>query len=654
MKLILSLCILAICSLSLKAQESPVYQNYNWEDIPQYDTSISDSIGIVGLKDKMIVEFIFENDNFVEYFLEHKAYLLNSDERIEEYNKIYLPYNNNSELQVNKARVIKPNGEVVELDESQILTAEDEETQRAYKFFAFEGIEKGSVIDYYYVVKKMVPDYTGKRMNFQQPYQKKNIEFDLYAPENLVFKFKSYNGLTQISQDTLSEGKKHWQLNAAVIPALEEEEQAPYEALRGFLIYKLDENLANNTQNIVSYSKVSQNLYNAYYGEIDKKAQKKLDAFIAESGVKPGMSADEKLRIVESYIKTNVYLGEGGNAGNELETVLDQMVANAAGMVRLYTGIFKTLNLSHELILTSDRQSLRFDPEFEANSFLNEFLFHFPETDKYLAPTEPDSRYGFPPPLWTDNYGLFVKEVSLGNFKSAVGKIEYIKPVPADETVDRMALKISFDQEDLTRINVTLDRSFQGYYAMYMQPFMNLIPEDKKDELLQDFAKNLDENVAISEKNINNADPALFGVKPLEFHIKFDSEAFVEKAGNRYLFKIGELIGEQIQMYQENERKLPLEDEFRRTYYRDLEVVIPEGYKIANPEDINIDHSFVKDGEELLMFKSTYTLEGNVLKIKADEFYKVNKIDKDFFESYRSVVNSAADFNKVTLVLEPK
>ncbi|MAW95055.1 MULTISPECIES: DUF3857 domain-containing protein [unclassified Leeuwenhoekiella] len=654
MRIILSLYILALYSLNLKAQENPVYLNYNWEQTPQFETRIPDSVGIVGLKDKMIVEFIFEDDNFVEYFLEHKAFLLNSDERIEEYNRIYLPYNNDSELQVNKARVIKPNGDVVELDESQILTAEDEETQRAYKFFAFEGIEKGSIIDYYYVVKKMAPDYSGKRINFQQPYQKKNIEFDLYAPENLVFQFKSYNGLPEVSQDTLSESKKHWQLNASVIPALEEEEQAPYEALRAFLIYKLDENLANNTQNIISYSKVSQNLYKAYYNEIDKKTQKKLDAFIAESGIKPAMSADEKLRIIESYIKTNVYLGEGGNSGNDLESVLDQKVANSAGMVRLFVGIFKTLDLNHELILTSDRQSLRFDPEFEANSFLNEFLFYFPETGKYLAPTESSSRYGFPPAVWTDNFGLVVKEVSLGNFKSAVGKIEYIKPVPAEMTVDRMALKVTFDEEDLTQVNVTLDRSFEGYYAMYMQPFMNLIPDDKKDELLQDFAKNLDENVVITEKNLNNADPALFGVEPLEFHVKFESEAFVEKAGNRYLFKIGELIGEQIQMYQENERKLPLEDEFTRTYYRDLEVVIPDGYTIANPEDINIDHSFVLDGEELLMFKSTYTLEGNVLKIKADEFYKVNKIDKDFFESYRSVVNSAADFNKVTLVLEPK
>ncbi|QQX75290.1 MULTISPECIES: hypothetical protein [Aequorivita] len=40
-----------------------------------------------------------------------------------------------------------------------------------------------------------------------------------------------------------------------------------------------------------------------------------------------------------------------------------------------------------------------------------------------------------------------------------------------------------------------------------------------------------------------NAKPELFGVKPIEFIIDFESEAFVEIAGNHYLFKVGELIG---------------------------------------------------------------------------------------------------------------
>src|SRR5690606_28799293 len=127
-------------------------------------------------------------------------------------------------------------------------------------------------------------------------------------------------------------------------------------------------------------------------------------------------------------------------------------------------------------------------------------------------------------------------------------------------------------------------------------------------ELLEDFAKNLDESAAIKSKEMINADPALFGIKPLQFVIDFESEAFVETAGNRYLFKVGELIGRQIQMYQENERKLPLEDEFTRIYYRTINIKIPAGYRVANAEDINIDHSFSKEGKEVLLFKSSYEI----------------------------------------------
>jgi hypothetical protein len=653
MKKTISCWVLLFIAPLLFAQEDPFYKNYSWEANPNFSVKASDSSSIVGVKDRVITEFIFEDKELFEYFLEHKAVWLNSDERIEDYNKIYLPYSNTSKLLISKARVIKPNGEIVELDESKILTAEDEETKRVYKYFAFEGIEKGSVIEYYYVVKR-APEYSGKRLTFQTSYDKKDITFDLYSPSNLVFKFKNFNSLPKISRDTLSEKKLHWTMHAAEIPGLERESQAAYNASTAFLIYKLDTNLANNTKDITSYSKVSQNIYNFYYGEIDKKAQKKLNNFLDGAGVKSGMEADEMLRKLESFIKTNVYLRQGENVGNDLESVLDQKVASSKGIMQLFISLFKTLDVKHELILTSDRQELKFDPEFEANTFLNEYLFYFPKTDKYMAPTEFDSRYGFPPAYLTDTYGLHIKEVVLGNFKSATGKIEYINPVPAEETVDKMIIDVNFDPEDLTRTTIKLDRSMSGYYAGYMQPFMKLIPEENKTELLEDFAKNLDESAAIKSKEMINADPALFGIKPLQFVIDFESEAFVEKAGNRYLFKVGELIGRQIQMYQENERKLPLEDEFTRIYYRTINIKIPAGYRVANAEDINIDHSFSKEGKEVLLFKSSYEINGDTLKITADEFYKINRISKEFFEDYRKVINSAADFNKVTLILERK
>ncbi len=636
----------------LLAQESPFYKDYSWEKNPKFSVKASDTTTIVGLKDKIVSEFIYEGENFLEYFLEHKALWLNSDDRIEEYNKIYLPYSNSSELIISKARVIKPNGEIVELDDSKILTAEDEETQRVYKFFAFEGIEKGSIIEYYYLIKR-VPEYSGKRLIFQTYYDKNDVSFDLYSPSNLVFQFKSFNDLPEVSKDTLSEKKLHWTMYAPELSGLEKESQSPYNASRASVIYKLDQNLSNNTKNITSYSKVAQNLYTYYYAKIDKKVQRKLNKFLDAADVKSGMETDKMLRTLESYIKTNIYYSQADNVGNDLESVLDKKVAGSKGIMTLFISLFNTLDVRHELILTSDRQDLKFDREFEAHTYLNEFLFYFPKTDKYLAPRDFDSRYGFPPAYLTDTYGLHIKEVALGDFKSATAKIEYINPVPAEETIDKMIIDVNFDPKDLTLNSIKLDHSMTGYYALYIQPYVNLIPEENKTKLLEEFAKRLDENAVIKNKKMQNADPALFGIKPLQFKIDFESEAFVEKAGNRYLFKVGDLIGRQIQMYQENERKLPLENEFTRTYDRTINIKIPEGYRVVNAEDININHSLSQDGKKVLVFRSSYEINGEILKITADEFYKINKISKEFFEDYRKVINSAADFNKVTLILEP-
>ena len=113
------------------------------------------------------------------------------------------------------------------------------------------------------------------------------------------------------------------------------------------------------------------------------------------------------------------------------------------------------------------------------------------------------------------------------------------------------------------------------------------------------------------------------------------------------------MIGEQIQMYQEKQRVLPVEEQFKRSYYRTINVAIPEGYRIANPDDINIKNTFDKDGKELFSFHSYYTIEGNMLKVTADEHYRQNLIATDLYENYRTVINSAADFNKITLVFEP-
>jgi hypothetical protein len=59
----------------------------------------------------------------------------------------------------------------------------------------------------------------------------------------------------------------------------------------------------------------------------------------------------------------------------------------------------------------------------------------------------------------------------------------------------------------------------------------------------------------------------------------------------------------------------------------------------------------VKDGKELFFFKSSYQLKGNILTVTANEYYKENIIEVAMYEEYRTVINSAADFNKIVLLL---
>jgi hypothetical protein len=635
------------------SQSELFYNSYFWDEKPAYHIEENTVEPIIALKDKVLTEFSFQEDGLVEYFLEHKVYWLNSDKTIENYNKIYLPYSSNSELKVNKARVITKDGNILELDESKILTAQDEETGKNYKFFAFEGIEKGSFIEYYYVVKRY-PRYNGNQIIFQTDYKIKNVEFDLFAPNNLIFDFKTYNVTSQIENDTLSKNKRHWQLKIDSIEPLNNEETSAYNASKSSIVYKLDRNTADNSKDISSYGKVAQNIHSFYNEALSGKTQSLLKKFIEAATSGKDLDEESMIRKLEFFIKANVYITKDGSEKfKDLNEILDKKVANETGIIKLYVSLFNILNIKHEIVLTSDRKELKFDKDFEANNFLTDFLIYFNHPKTYLSPTNLRSRYGFPPAYLTDNYGLFIKEVKVGDFVSGLGKIKYIKPIEADKTVDKMILDIDFEADNISNCKIKLNRSMSGYYAMYFQPYIHLIKDKDRDELIEGFAKRINEDINISKKEIINDDPELFGIKPMHFVLGFNSEAFVEKAGKKYLFKVGELIGKQIQLYQEKKRVLPVENEFTRSYYRTINIKIPKGYKVANLDDINIKNSFVKKDVELLIFDSYYSFDKNLLTITADEHYRENIIEAANYEDYRTVINSAADFNKLVLVLEP-
>jgi len=632
------------------AQTVPFYENYNWEITPSYQIEESDN-DMVAIKDKVVTEFIFEDQNLIEYYLEHKVLWLNSDDRIEEYTKVYLPIANDASQVVINVRMIKKTGEIIVLDKSKILRSEDDETGRDFNYFSIDDVEKGSIIEYYYVIKRR-PKFQGAMVDIESDYDKQTIEFDLYAPSNLRFSFKSFNLETTVKKNESFKEKTHWKFLAKDIKAVNKEEKAPYNAAIGFIMYKLHENTANNAI-ITSYNNVAQNLFDFYYSTYSELEKKLINKFAKNFKFDDGLKDENKARIIDLFIKENIYISE--NDSENLTNVLKTKTANETGVIKLYIALFEKFDVTHEMVLTSNRLQLKFDKYFEATNFLQEFLFYFPASKKYLSPSKFGTRFGFPPPYFMNNFGLFVTGYDINGKRKAFSEVKFIEGIPASLSSDEMLIEVNFNTKDLTKNTIALERKLNGYYAMNLHPFMNLIQPNRINEVIdQYFVQNSDKNAKVLKREFINEDPSLFGVKP--FVVKFDisSEYFVEKKGDKYLFKLGDLIGPQMEMQQEKKRILPLEAEFNRSYYRTIKIHIPEGYQISNLEDIIIKNSYTTKDKELFIFDSYYTLEGNVLTVIADEHYRETFVAPEIFEAYRTVINSAADFNKVTLVLEPK
>ena len=632
------------------AQTVPFYESYNWEITPSYQIEESDN-DMVAIKDKVVTEFIFEDQNLIEYYLEHKVLWLNSDDRIEEYTKVYLPIANDASQVVINVRIIKKTGEIIVLDKSRILRSEDDETGRDFNYFSIDDVEKGSIIEYYYVIKRR-PKFQGAMVDIESDYDKQTVEFDLYAPSNLRFSFKSFNLETTVKKIESFKEKTHWKFLAKDIKAVNKEEKAPYNAAIGFIMYKLHENTANNAI-ITSYNNVAQNLFDFYYSTYSKLEKKLINKFAKNFKFDDGLRDENKARIIDLFIKENIYISE--NDSENLINVLKTKTANETGVIKLYIALFEKFDVTHEMVLTSNRLQLKFDKDFEATNFLQEFLFYFPASKKYLSPSKFGTRFGFPPPYFMNNFGLFVTGYDINGKRKAFSEVKFIEGIPASLSSDEMLIEVNFNTKDLTKNTIALERKLNGYYAMNLHPFMNLIQPNRINEVIdQYFVQNSDKNAKVLKREFINEDPSLFGVKP--FVVKFDisSEYFVEKKGDKYLFKLGDLIGPQMEMQQEKKRILPLEAEFNRSYYRTIKIHIPEGYQISNLEDIIIKNSYTTKDKELFIFDSYYTLEGNVLTVTADEHYRETFVAPEIFEAYRTVINSAADFNKVTLVLEPK
>ncbi len=635
--------------------DSVIYKDYAWEKDPKLsvlDSNLKDESEVV-LKYKSCLEYVYNDElgRLEQYSLMHKIIKVNSDDAVEANNRVYLPLRNINNVVFQKARVITSKGEVIEVNKSDIKEAEDEENKRKYKYFALRGVDVGSEIETMYLVER-VPSYTGNSLYFQSEIPYKNVESEIICPSHLRFDIKSYNGFPELEQDTMIKDRRVMRAKMDYIEKLEKEDFAVFEPNLKHIVYKLGDNIATG-KNVVNYGKISSVLYSSVYRDFDNSTLKAIKKLMKTIGASTKLGDEENIQLIENYMKTKIQVVDVSHPKLvDPREIIANSIGNEQGITAIYGTILNLLEIENHLVLTTNRYEKRFDPEYEAYHFLEEYMIYFPELKKYIAPAAILNRLNCPPYQYSSNYGLFIKPVTIGEFTSGIGKVKFIEPISADASLDKMEITVRI-KDDLENIEEDIHKETHGYYAQSIQPIYEYLDDDGKKEITDAAAKFNDPDAEIISCEFKNMESQSFGVKPMICDAKLTSNLFLERAGSKLLFKVGLLIGQQSEMYEDKERKLPIENSFNRYYKRILTINVPDGYTVSNAKDLNFDINDKNDkGEISMAFTSKYTLEGSTLVVEIDEYYRKIHYELDQVNAYRKVINGAADFNKVVLVLK--
>jgi hypothetical protein len=302
-------------------------------------------------------------------------------------------------------------------------------------------------------------------------------------------------------------------------------------------------------------------------------------------------------------------------------------------------------------VLTGDREDYTIDKNFENWNNTKHILLFFPSTKKFIAPTEVEYRYPWIPPTWTATNGVFCVATTIGNFTTAIAEI---KPIPIED-VDRSFVNtdvdLKLDKDESMVLNVK--HSYGGYAAVnYKMPFV-FLPVDEQDKVLKDMIKfgTNSENMlshSFENKELEQTDP----YKPFIINASVKSTNLTETAGDKIIVKIGEVIGDQVEMYQTKPRAFDIDLSYPHTLVRNIHFTVPEGYTIKNLTDLNLNVVHRENDREIMGFVSSYTLKDNLLTISIKESYNLVSYPKKLYEPFQKVINAAADFNKIVLVLE--
>ncbi|MBS1535454.1 MAG: DUF3857 domain-containing protein [Bacteroidetes bacterium] len=614
------------------AQKEEV-KNYEWEVAPKFREVPEEfkKYPAVVLKDYRLYDNRVGQYAYKAFVVMHSAIKILTEDGVNDYNKVKINKQYVRDYRDLKARVIKANGKIEVLSEDKIIEKEKSDERQ----FVFEGVEKGDIIEYYYVIKDF-PDFSGVEY-FQRDIPVLEAKFQINANvSSAVTSVYGYNGMKDESV------KRHRVFTATNLPAYKEEVNAA--------------NLANMAK-VYYYTDINRNYsYITYYKELTEfaegvNAKSMVKNFIRDQKLDDETIAlDERLKRMDIYLKENVEIVNQNEFYN-YKKIFDENKITGRMCLYLYKDILDYLRIPYQFLASTDKFDNHLDKENVVPATLSEIMIYIPETQKYLSPFYYWMPYGPPNSVSVNNDAIFFEQ------KRGSAKIDYhfekTQGISMNDNVVKTTSLVKLD-DDMETVTVKKKLELTGYRAYYYRSVLKYIKEDKIKEMVNDavFSK---VDIDLKSHSFSNKEYKYNYGSDHPFTIDTDvviKESWVENAGKNYLVSLGKVLGEQTNLYQETDRRQDIDLYYPKKYIHSIVFEIPPGYTVKNAEQLKM-HKELKDAQNKVVgsFDSTAKVEGNQLKINIEEFYDFTHLGKEKYPQYRDLIDTAYDFFKASVVL---
>lgn len=610
-------------------------KNYEWDAKPVFAkiTPEQEKLPAVILFDKKWIHSRVNSFLNSSFTMNHFAVKINKADAINKYNKVKAENNNYiRSVKDFHARIIKPDGQIHILPESSIVETDVQKV----KSIVFEGVQEGDILEYYYILKEY-PNTSGYEI----------FQYDvpvLYAEMTFSSDGKEFRVIADSVFSNKIIDRKIIYFAENIMPYSEESNSRNIKYLQK-VVYKLIESSVGN-----EWSFIMPMFNTLTFSSFSKQSANKL---LKKLELKP-LNTEEKLLKLDNFIKDNfTALRDGDEFTFHRDLSAGNLKMPSSDIFTLYIYYLKKLKIPFDINVAVNRFYGDVSKTIYMAPLPHMVMFYIPETKKYISPYDREVPYGNP--IYSVQGSTAIKYTPKKGSKSICSTT--ISVAPIDFTIVNTQSEVSLnDDQTVLKLNKSIETT--GYLSHTYRDAIRYFKENPDKESEEGFVK---------DRSLNEINAKLLSSTYENTEFKFNylnvpfrlitnyeiTENIIENAGDMLIINLGKVIGKQTDLYQEKERFTNIDLLYTKTYKHSIVFSIPKGYSVYDYKEFEIQKRFDQVPGQTCWFVSTVKQEGDKIIIQVEEAYNSITYQKKYYEEYRKVVNSAADFYKAALVLKP-